>query len=38
MYPIVIFFGDHGNGIARVKACVYHQSLRVPLVVRIHAQ
>ncbi len=35
---IVIFFGDHGDGIARVKSHVYHQSLRVPLVVRIPAK
>lgn len=32
---IVLFFSDHGDGIARVKAHVYHSSLRVPLVVRI---
>jgi uncharacterized sulfatase len=35
---IVVFFADGGAGIARVKSHVYHQSLRVPLVVRIPAK
>ncbi len=35
---VVLFFGDHGDGIARVKSHVYHESLHVPLVVRIPAK
>lgn len=35
---IVVFFADGGAGIARVKSHVYHQSLRVPLVVKIPAR
>lgn len=35
---IIIFFGDHGDGIPRIKTHLYHESLRVPLVVRIPAR
>lgn len=32
---IVIVYGDHGDGIPRVKCHLYHESLRVPLIVKI---
>jgi len=32
---IIILYGDHGDGIPRVKGHLYHESLRVPLVVKI---
>jgi len=32
---IIFFYGDHGDGIPRVKGHVYHESLRVPLIVQI---
>lgn len=32
---IVILYGDHGDGIPRVKCHLYHESLRVPLIVKI---
>lgn len=32
---IVIFFADGGDGIPRVKSHTYHESLHVPLVIRI---
>lgn len=32
---IVIMYGDHGDGIPRVKGHLYHDSLRVPLIVHI---
>ena len=35
---IVVFYGDHGDGIPRVKTQLYHESLLVPLVVRIPAK
>ncbi len=35
---IVIVYGDHGDGIPRVKCHLYHESLRVPLVVKIPAK
>jgi arylsulfatase A-like enzyme len=35
---IVIFYGDHGDGIPRIKTHLYHVSLRVPLIVKIPAK
>lgn len=35
---IVIFYGDHGDGIPRIKTQIYHESLLVPLVVKIPAR
>lgn len=32
---IIIMYGDHGDGIPRVKGHLFHESLRVPLVMRI---
>ena len=32
---IIILYGDHGDGIPRVKGHLYYESLRVPLVVKI---
>lgn len=32
---IVFLYGDHGDGIPRVKGHLYHESLRVPLIVYI---
>ena len=35
---IVIVYGDHGDGIPRIKCHLYHESLRVPLIVKIPAK
>lgn len=35
---IVIFYGDHGDGIPRVKCHLYRESLHVPLIVKIPAK
>lgn len=35
---IIIFYGDHGDGIPRIKTHLYHESLRVPLIVKIPAK
>ena len=32
---IIIFYGDHSDGIPRIKTHLYHESLRVPLIVKI---
>jgi uncharacterized sulfatase len=32
---VIFLYGDHGDGIPRVKCHLFHESLRVPLIVKI---